>query len=88
MSSTRHYPPKTSQLLTNYSFTTRSLALSLALFLPLFCPFRQGEGRFATLAFKTHAFQAKHRIIASCARVFDSLNRCLAVFEQFLLEGI
>jgi hypothetical protein len=31
LSSTRHYAPNTNQLLTNYSFITRSLALSLAL---------------------------------------------------------
>ena len=30
LSSTRHYAPNTDQLLTNYSFITRSLALSLA----------------------------------------------------------
>jgi len=55
LSSTRHYAPNTNQLLTNYSFTTRSLALSLALFLPIFrvafSLFYQGEGRFETLAF-------------------------------------
>jgi hypothetical protein len=33
LSSTSHYAPNTNQLITNYSFTTRSLALSLALFL-------------------------------------------------------
>jgi hypothetical protein len=47
VSRTRHYRSNTNQLLTNYPFTTGSLALSLALFLPLFCSFRQGEGRFA-----------------------------------------
>src|ERR1017187_4171238 len=31
LSSTRHYAPNTNQLLTNYSFITHSLALSLAL---------------------------------------------------------
>src|SRR6266487_575764 len=31
LSSTRHYAPKTNHLPTKYSFTTRSLALSLAL---------------------------------------------------------
>jgi len=39
LSSTRHNAPNTNQLLTNYSFKTRSLALSLALFftfLPIF----------------------------------------------------
>jgi hypothetical protein len=33
LSTTRHYAPNTNQLLTKYSFITRSLALSLALFL-------------------------------------------------------
>jgi len=36
LSSTSDYAPNTNQLLTNYSFRTRSLALSLALFRPLF----------------------------------------------------
>jgi hypothetical protein len=34
LSSTSDYAPNTNQLLTNYSFITRSLALSLALKLP------------------------------------------------------